>query len=129
MTEFLLDTHIWFWHLIGSSRLPTGLKDLLDTSALACWLSPISVWEIGMLSARGRVSLQSDLRHWVTQARERCPIKDAPLNLEVALASRELMLPHRDPADHFLAATAWVYNLTLLTIDLDSPQANIDHSR
>lgn len=117
MTEFLLDTHIWFWHLVGSARMPSGLRDLLDRSVTACWLSPISVWEIGMLAARGRVELQIDLRRWTEQARERFPIKDAPLNLEVALVSREITLPHRDPADHFLAATALVYNLTLITVD------------
>ncbi len=70
-----------------------------------------------MLAARGRVELQIDLRRWTEQARERFPIKDAPLNLEVALVSREITLPHRDPADHFLAATALVYNLTLITVD------------
>lgn len=117
VTAFLLDTHIWFWHLIGSSRLPTGLRDLLDSATPDCWLSPISVWEVGMLALRGRINLTTDLRHWVTQARQRFPLRDAPLNLEVALTSREIPLPHRDPADHFLAATALVYDLTLLTVD------------
>lgn len=28
-----------------------------------------------------------------------------------------LELPHGDPADHFLAATALVYELTLVTLD------------
>jgi PIN domain nuclease of toxin-antitoxin system len=26
-------------------------------------------------------------------------------------------LPHHDPADRFIAATAWEYNLTLITMD------------
>jgi len=33
------------------------------------------------------------------------------------MASLELDLQHRDPADRFLAATALVYGLTLATID------------
>jgi PIN domain nuclease of toxin-antitoxin system len=36
---------------------------------------------------------------------------------EVALVSHELALRHRDPADRFLAASALVYDLTLLTVD------------
>lgn len=123
MTEFLLDTHIWFWYLIGSDRLPTGLRDLLDTPQQVSWLSPISVWEIGMLAARGRIQLHAELRQWVVQARQQFPLQDAPLNLEVALTSREIMLPHRDPADHFIAATAIVYDLTLLTVDQHLTQA------
>ena len=123
MTEFLLDTHIWFWYLIGSDRLPMGLRDLLDTPQQVSWLSPISVWEVGMLAARGRIQLHAELRQWVVQARQQFPLQDAPLNLEVALTSREVTLPHRDPADHFIAATAIVYDLTLLTVDQHLTQA------
>lgn len=123
MTEFLLDTHIWFWYLIGSDRLPPGLRDLLDTPQQVSWLSPISVWEVGILAARGRIQLNAELRQWVVQARQQFPLQDAPLNLEVALTSREITLPHRDPADHFIAATAIVYSLTLLTIDQHLTQA------
>ncbi|MDH3603307.1 MAG: type II toxin-antitoxin system VapC family toxin [Candidatus Tectomicrobia bacterium] len=117
MTEFLLDTHIWFWYLIGSDRLPTGLRDLLDMPQQVSWLSPISVWEVGMLAARGRIRLHAELRQWVVQARQQLPLQDALLNPEVALTSREITLPHRDPADHFIAATTIVYDLTLLTVD------------
>lgn len=123
MTEFLLDTHIWFWYFIGSDRLPTGLRNFLDTPQQISWLSPISVWEVGMLAARGRIQLHVELRQWVVQARQLFPLQDAPLNLEVALTSWEITLPHRDPAAHFIAATAIVYDLTLLTIDQHLTQA------
>ncbi|HEY7710725.1 MAG TPA: type II toxin-antitoxin system VapC family toxin [Candidatus Entotheonella sp.] len=93
MTEFLLDTHIWFWYLTGSDRLPTGLRDLLDTPQQVSCLSPISVWEVGMLATRGRIQLYAELRQWVVQARQQFPLRDAPLNLEVALTSREITLP------------------------------------
>lgn len=123
MTELLLDTHIWFWYLIGSDRLPTGLRNLLDTPQQVSWLSPISVWEVGMLATRGRIRLHAELRQWVVQARQQFALQDAPLNLEVALTSREITLPHRDPANHFIAATAIVYDLTLLTVDQHLTQA------
>jgi PIN domain nuclease of toxin-antitoxin system len=35
----------------------------------------------------------------------------------VALTARELPLPHDDPADRFLAATALVYDLAFMTAD------------
>ena len=76
-----------------------------------------------MLATRGRIQLYAELRQWVIQARQHFPLQDAPLNLEVALTGREITLPHRDPADHFIAATAIVYDLTLLTIDQHLTQA------
>jgi PIN domain nuclease of toxin-antitoxin system len=39
------------------------------------------------------------------------------MNREVALRSRSVQLPHQDPADRFLAASAQVYDLTLVTGD------------
>lgn len=70
-----------------------------------------------MLEERGRVRLSGDFRGWVEEALGRFPVEEAPLNREVALVSREIELPHRDPADRFLAATALVFGLTLLTLD------------
>jgi PIN domain nuclease of toxin-antitoxin system len=45
------------------------------------------------------------------------PFKEAPINQEVAIQSRRVNLPHQDPADRFLAATAIVYGLTLVSAD------------
>ena len=38
-------------------------------------------------------------------------------NLHVAMESRRLLLPHKDPGDRFIAATALVYDLVLVTAD------------
>ena len=117
MNGLLLDTHVWFWHLIGSERLPDRLREALDNRPGDCWLSPISIWEIGMLAQKGRIQLGSELRTWISEAFKVFPLHIADLNLEVALSSLEVKLPHRDPADRFLAATAKVFDLTLVTVD------------
>ena len=40
-----------------------------------------------------------------------------PLTIEVALAVASIHFAHGDPADHFLAASAKIFDLTLLTAD------------
>lgn len=45
------------------------------------------------------------------------PVVDAPLNRDVAIASRTLDIQHEDPADRFIAASAVVHELTLATAD------------
>lgn len=40
-----------------------------------------------------------------------------PLTHQIALAARELQFSHEDPADRFIAATAKVLDLTLVTAD------------
>ncbi|MHC1729434.1 MAG: PIN domain-containing protein [Syntrophobacteraceae bacterium] len=40
-----------------------------------------------------------------------------PVTHDVAVQSRFLALPHQDPADRFLVATALIHDLTLVTAD------------
>jgi PIN domain nuclease of toxin-antitoxin system len=44
-------------------------------------------------------------------------MREAPLTHEIVMAAQELPLQHSDPADRFLAATAGVLKLTLVTAD------------
>lgn len=117
MRGFLLDTHIWWWYLTESEQLNRGLRSKIDSAQTDCWFSPISVWELGLLTARRRIEIPYPLRHWIAEALKKFPVNEALLNTEVALLSREVALHHQDPADRFIAATAIVYELTLMTAD------------
>ena len=75
----------------------------------------MSTWETLLLNAKGRVRLEGDLRTWVANATGY--FREAPLTHEIVLAAHELRLAHPDPADRFLAATATILGLTLVTAD------------
>lgn len=117
MSGVLLDTHVWIWFLQGSDQLPPGLRRAVEEAPGNGWLSPISVWELGLLADRGRVRLGVPLREWVPRSRTVLPLREAPVNVEVALAADEVERTVTDPADRFIAATGRVYELTLLTVD------------
>jgi PIN domain nuclease of toxin-antitoxin system len=53
---------------------------------------------------------------WVSAAPLRVPLKEATFTHAVALATA-VALPHQDPEDRFLAASAKVNGLTLVTSD------------
>jgi PIN domain nuclease of toxin-antitoxin system len=113
--RLLLDTHIWLWSLIEPDRLGRQVKEKLLDPQNEFWLSPVSTWEALMLHDKKRVYLAPDPEGWIAQ--NTAPFREAPLTHEIAAASRRLSLPQRDPADRFLAATAKVLNLTLVTAD------------
>jgi len=113
--KLLLDTHIWLWSLHDPKRLGKRVQHELKDPANERWLSPISTWEALTRNAKNRSRLPADLDQWV--ARATAPFREAPLTHEIALAARQLSLPHEDPADRFLAATAQVLDLTLVTAD------------
>ncbi len=124
----LLDTHIWLWALLDPARLSRAVRALLASPAETLRLSPISVWEAMMLAERGRIALEPDPRSWLDRALATAPVTEAPLTFEVAMASRSIALEHRDPADRFIAASALVFDLTLVTADarlLDCPDIEV----
>jgi PIN domain nuclease of toxin-antitoxin system len=115
--KFLLDTHIWLWSLLEPERLSRRVRQELEKSGNEFWLSPISTWELLLLLRKGLVVLNEDVVTWVAKAFRAFPLMEAPLTHEVALQTGRLKLLHQDPADHFQAATARVFGLTLITAD------------
>ena len=117
--RLLLDTHIWLWSLLEPSRLRGTVKRALGREDSELWLSPISVWEALILVERGRVILTQDPNDWINEALAKVPVREAPLTHEIAIESRRIEIPHGDPADRFLAGTAKILNLTLVTADVN----------
>lgn len=115
--KLLLDTHILLWSLLEPSRLTDRVSGELENPSNELWLSPISAWELMILVEKGRVLLNRDPGDWIRDVLRKIPFREAPLNHEVAIRSRGIDLPHQDPADRFLAATAKVFGLTLVTAD------------
>ncbi len=115
--RLLLDTHVWLWAALEPERLSSEVARFLEDPESELWLSPISVWEALLLWERGRLVIDGDATRWIDDRLARAPLRDAALTRAVAVASRSVDVPHDDPADRFLAATAVVYDLTFATAD------------
>lgn len=117
--KLLLDTHVWIWSHAAPERLGKRAAGALADNSNELWLSPISLWEFLLLAEGGRVLVGNGTTpsRWADEALARAPMQDAPLTREVALRSRGVRVEHDDAADRFLAATAEVYDLTLVTAD------------
>lgn len=115
--KLLLDTHILLWSLLEPVMLSKRVASELEDPSNEIWVSPISIWEVLVLAEKGRVILNPDPLTWIRNVLRTTPLKEAPLNHEVAIQRRTVDLPHQDPVDRFLAATALIYDLTLVTAD------------
>jgi PIN domain nuclease of toxin-antitoxin system len=112
--NLLLDTHIWIWSKGDPTRLGKRVETELSNPANELWLSPVSMWEALTLMQKGRIRME-DPFEWVQRAAEQ--MREAPLTHEIVRIGLAMPLPHADPADRFLAATAKVLKLTLVTAD------------
>jgi PIN domain nuclease of toxin-antitoxin system len=116
--RLLLDTHIWLWTFLQPERIPAAILKVLQAPDSELWLSPVSVWELTMLTRKQRIGLTQDVPEWVEESLAKLPMRQAVLTYEIALATQDVDLgDHHDPADRFLAATAKVLDLTLVTVD------------
>lgn len=126
--RLLLDTHIWIWLMEGKTDLKPALRRQIEGCAKQGELlvSAISVWEIGMLEAKGRITLEQDCMDWVRDALAAPGIMLAPLEPAISIASSRLPGNfHGDPADRIIIATARTYVCPLITAD----QAIIEYAK
>jgi PIN domain nuclease of toxin-antitoxin system len=116
-TVIVLDTHAWIWWRADPGRLSAPAADVIS-SADRIGLSSISVWELGMLVRRGRISLDRDVARWVRQALADARIALLAPGADVALAAALLddAFPG-DPADRLIYAAARQAGAPLVTRD------------
>jgi PIN domain nuclease of toxin-antitoxin system len=115
----VLDTHAWLWWLSDPGRIPSRTRSRIDAAmddgALA--VSAISAWEVAMLVAKGRLALAMPVDALVTACEQMPGFSLLPLTARIAASAASLALPHPDPADRFITATALAANATLVTKD------------
>jgi PIN domain nuclease of toxin-antitoxin system len=120
----LLDTHVWVWLMEGSERLSSGrgatvlpaLRGAADRAELR--ISVISIWEVAMLEARGRLRFSLPCLGWIDKALSVPGLTLLPITPEIAVDS--LRLPgdfHGDPADRLIVATSRRMEAPLATAD------------
>jgi len=106
----ILDTHVWIWLVEGvAGALASSAVDEIERAARdgAVLVSAISVWEVAMLEARGRLSLSRPVEKWIEAALNVPGVRLLPLEPEIAVESTRLPGgSHGDPTDRILMASA-----------------------
>jgi PIN domain nuclease of toxin-antitoxin system len=118
MNPILLDTHAAMWAADGMLKPKAGR--LVEEAAARgeLLLSPISAWEIGVLTRRGRLSLALTVEEYLRILFSQPGVVLAALTPSVALAAATL--PEKsiaDLADRIIIATATAYGAQLVTRD------------
>ena len=80
-------------------------------------ISAISVWELGMLVAKGKLILSKNIYQWVQESLNSKGISLEPLSIDMLLESTSIEGVHGDPADRMILATARNINAMIMTAD------------
>lgn len=114
----VLDTHALIWMDADDPSLGNAARRVVREA----WaegqvgVSAISFWECAMLHQAGRIELPGALTEWRHELLA-AGLKEWPVTGDIALMAVSLGLPHKDPADRFIVATALSHGAALVTAD------------
>ena len=118
--RLLLDTCAIIWIAVNQPMKPEAVAAINSSFADGekVHVSPISAWELGLLSAKGRLSAARSPKDLFAEAIATPGVRIEALSPEVLIDASFLPgVIHRDPADRILIATARKLDLTLVTRD------------
>ena len=115
--RLLLDTCTFLWVLAVSAELSPHARELFSDPANEVYLSTVSVWEISVKHALGRLPLPASPSQFVPDQREQHGIDTLALEEEAVLYLPQLPEYHKDPFDRMLICQAIAHQMTLVTPD------------
>ena len=115
----VLDTHVIVNDSLDPKRLSRRARAAVDegqsAGALAC--SDMSLWEIAMLMAHGRLTVNADAKSFLEGVLEARAIRVLPITPAIAVLAQSDEFEHGDPADRIIAATALAHRAPLVSAD------------
>jgi len=115
--NLLLDTCTFIWLAGSPGKLSAPAQQAIEDEFNTLFLSDVSIWEITMKYALGKLPLPDPPRAWVPAQAAFFQLRRLSLETEPLYLSSELPMVHRDPFDRLLAAQAQSASMSVLTPD------------
>lgn len=117
---YLLDTCAAIWLMAGDKFADKAIKEMEQSAEnnIPILVSPVTAWEVGMLSSKGRLPLSRGPLYWYESLVALPQISEIELSPKIMVASSFLGVnPPSDPFDRIIIATARNYDATIITRD------------
>ncbi len=111
--RLLLDTHALLWWIDEPARLTEEARLAIANGRNSIFLSPISILEIAIKQATGKLKVPATLLEIIAT----CRFTELPLSMAHAAEVQVLPTIHKDPFDRTLIAQARVEGLTMVSRD------------
>lgn len=126
--RYLLDTHYVLWALFDPKRIPKRVIDVFDDDSAAKAVSDVSMWEISVKFALGKLDLGNATPTTVLDTLDDTGF--TILGLSSQLLASFYQLPakpnHRDPFDRLLVWQSITEGYTFITHDANVAQYSGD---
>lgn len=113
----VLDTHVLVYDALDPKRLSARARRALEGEHGPLAASDISLWELAMLIAKGRIDPATDAAQFIQDVIDARAVRVLPLTAQIAALAQSDAFGHGDPADRIIAATALAHGAALVSAD------------
>lgn len=115
--RYFLDTHTLLWWRQNDPRLPRKWDEIFTARENEILFSTISLWEIAIKRATGKLQLEGDLADFARTLESDHGFRHLPLEVTDILRLEKLPTHHRDPFDRLLISQAIEQGAVAVTDD------------
>ena len=114
--NYLIDTHILLWYIIGDKRIKKDTKIIIEENSNTIYFSNASLWEIAIKVSIGKLRLKGSLNDLKNYLKEK---RFIILEFDFEDLETLLTLPfhHQDPFDRMIVSQAQTKSLEIITND------------
>jgi PIN domain nuclease of toxin-antitoxin system len=115
--SYLLDTCTLFWLVTEPKKISGKARGFIQENQNNLFVSAISAFEFGVKQQKRKIKFSLSLDEWFRRALKDIGIGQIPINFQIATKSTQLPTHHSDPCDRIIIASAWEYEMKILTPD------------
>lgn len=115
--NILLDTHFLIWAIGDTKKLHKSERDILMDSQNGVFVSVVSVWEVSIKSAIGKMEMKPERVVTLPEDIQNAGFEVLPLEAPEAATFHCLPRLHKDPFDRMLVWQAISKGMHLMTRD------------
>ncbi|GHU52741.1 twitching motility protein PilT [Clostridia bacterium] len=123
--RYLLDTHILIWSFENEKKLSKNILATISNQSNELFFSSASLWEIAIKISNDKLKLEYGFSDF-QQKLDKNKIFEIPVSRKYTTEIIELSHIHNDPFDRILIATAKIENMTIITVDKNIWQYNVE---
>ncbi len=114
--NFLIDTHILLWFMVGDRRIHKNIRAIVENEANNIFLSNASLWEMAIKASIGKLKLNKSLNELQIYMVENQFLL-LEFDFEDLQTLQTLPFHHQDPFDRLIIAQAKTKSLQIITND------------
>ncbi len=115
--RLLLDTCTFIWLALPQGKLSAEATRLINQSSTTLFLSDVSILEICLKHANGKLPLPDAPRQWLPSRMKFYQTQSLTISQDSIYRSGELPRVHPDPFDRLIAAQSIEEGMTVLSPD------------